>query len=412
MINWRLVIVFLLGFSSGLPFSLITTTLQAWYAEQGVSLMTTGLLSLVGLPYLYRVFWGPFVDRYPLFSIGRRKSWILTTQVLLIVGFNILAWQNPEHYPHMMAAIALALAFISATQDIAVDAQRIEYLPASFHGLAASAAVFGYRLALMIAGGLSLVMAHRFGWTVTYRLMSLLMAIGVIATLCSQEPEIIITSEKTNLKASFLEPIKELWVRPGFVALVLFILFFKLGEAFTSTSSGIMMPFLIQGLGFSLDAIGYINKILGVAAILCGSCAAGFLLIRWSLFKSLLFFGLCQALANILFIVLAMTGKNLMLFALAAVCDNFAAGMSSTALVAFFMRMVNQRFTATQFSLLVGIASIPRVFSGPLAVLLQSHLGWVGLYQCAFFLSLCFIPLLFYTHSKWFLARQSPAPCI
>ncbi|RJT47744.1 AmpG family muropeptide MFS transporter [Legionella taurinensis] len=389
----RLFIVFLLGFSSGLPLALITSTLQAWYADTGLSVLATGMLSLVGLPYVYRICWGPLLDRYSLFSLGKRRSWMLLMQLALLLGFNGLAWFTPRQSPELMAFIALILACFSATQDVAIDAQRAEYLPVPEHGMGASLAVFGYRLALLIAGGLALIMAHHLGWAVTYRIMGLLMLVGVFATLWSEEP-VHYGEENTGFVNAFLAPVKDLCQRRDIIPLVLFILFYKLGEAFTATTSGIIMPFLIQGVGFSLETIGYVNKMLGIASILLGGLAAGFLLLRWSLYKALLSFGLLQAITNLLFVALALTGKNLPLFAAAVICDNFAAGMGSTALVALFMRLVNRQYTATQFSILVAVSSLPRILSGPLAALLQMGVGWVGLYQLSFFLALGFIPFL------------------
>ena len=154
------------------------------------------------------------------------------------------------------------------------------------------------------------------------------------------------------------------------------------------------MPFLIQGIGFSLETIGYVNKIMGVVAILLGGLTAGLLLMRWSLLRSLLVFGLLQAVTNILFVALALVGKNVILFALAVVCDNFAAGMGSTALVALFMRLVDKRYTATQFSILAALSTVPRNFSGPFAAMLQSWFGWVGVYQFSVVLALGFLPFL------------------
>lgn len=392
--NKRLLIIFLLGFSSGLPLALISSTLQAWFADTGMSVLVTGMLSLISLPYVYRIAWGPLLDRYSLSSLGRRRSWILIMQLALLLGFNAMAWLSPNQSPELMAILALVLACFSATQDVAIDAHRVEYLTPTEHGLGASLAVFGYRLALLIAGGLALIIAKNFGWAFTYRLMGLLMLVGILATLWSSEPPQQQSSKKTNLMEFFIAPVKELFSRRGIIPLLLFILFYKLGEAFTTTTSGIVMPFLIQGVGFSLDTIGYVNKMMGISSILLGGLAAGLILIRWSLFRALLAFGLLQAATNILFVVLAITGKNLALFATAVVCDNFAAGMGSTALVAFFMRLVNQSFTATQFSLLVAISTLPRVFSGPLAAMLQMWLGWVGLYQLSFLLALGFIPFL------------------
>lgn len=391
--NKRLLIVFLLGFSSGLPLALISSTLQAWFADTGMSVLATGMLSLVSLPYAYRIAWGPLLDRYSLSSLGKRRSWILIMQFALLIGFNVMAWFSPNTAPELMAIIAFMLACFSATQDVAIDAHRVEYLPVVEHGIGASLAVFGYRFALLVAGGFALIIAKHFGWAFTYRLMGFLMLFGVIATLWSNEPSKH-SENPINFVESFVAPIKELGKRRGIIPLLLFILFYKLGEAFTTTTSGIVMPFLIQGVGFSLDTIGYVNKMMGISSILLGGLAAGLLLIRWSLFRALLVFGLIQAITNVLFIALAISGKNLPLFATAVVCDNFAAGMGSTALVAFFMRLVNQSFTATQFSLLVALATLPRVFSGPVAAMLQMWLGWVGLYQLSFVLALGFIPFL------------------
>ncbi len=391
--NKRLFIVFILGFSSGLPMALISSTLQAWYAYSGMSVLATGALSLVSLPYAYRIFWGPILDRYSLFDLGKRRSWILTMQVLLLVGFNLMAWFTPDQYPKSLAFLALILACFSATQDVAIDAQRAEYLPVPEHALGASLAVFGYRLALLLSGGLALIMAEHLGWAFTYRFMGMVMIIGMMAVFFSEEPSVEV-KEKSNFALSFIDPVKELCSRPGVLYLIGFIFCYKLGEAFTTTTSGIVMPFLIQGLGFSLDTIGYINKILGVISILLGGLTAGFLLMRYSLYRSLLFFGLLQALTNVLFLILAMTGKSVPLLAVAVFFDNFAAGMGSTALVALFMRLVDKRFTGTQFSILVALSSLPRIISGPVAATVQMSIGWVGLYQLSVLLAMAFVPFL------------------
>ncbi|MDR3503798.1 MAG: MFS transporter [Legionella sp.] len=391
--NKRLLIIFILGFSSGLPMALISSTLQAWYASNGMSVFVTGTLSLISLPYAYRIFWGPILDRYSLFSIGKRRSWILTMQCFLLVGFNLMAWFTPEQYPKLLAVLAFILACFSATQDVAIDAHRAEYLPVSEHALGASLAVFGYRLALLISGGLALVMAQKLGWAFTYRFMGLLMSVGMLAVLFSKEPSTT-PKEKIPFTQSFIAPVKELLTRPGIIYLLCFVFCYKLGEAFTTTTSGIVMPFLIQGLGFSLDTIGYINKMLGVGSILLGGLLAGLILTRCSLYRSLFVFGLLQALTNVLFVALAMVGKNVVLLSVAVFFDNFAAGMGSTALVALFMRLVNKQYTGTQFSMLVALSTIPRILSGPAAASIQMAIGWVGLYQLSIAFALAFIPFL------------------
>ncbi len=397
--NKRLLIVFILGFSSGLPLALISSTLQAWFADTGMSVLATGSLSLLGLPYLYRIIWGPLLDRYSLLSLGKRRSWMVVMQLLLLIGFNVMAWCSPTTSPRLMVTVAFLLACFSATQDVAIDAHRTEYLPQKEHAIGASLAVFGYRLALLVAGGVALIIAQHLGWAIAYRIMGFLMLFGMAAALWSPEPSSK-TPEEINLYQSFIAPIKELLSRRGIVALLFFVFFYKLGEAFTTTTSGIVMPFLIQGLGFSLDTIAYVNKIMGIGAILLGGLTAGLLLLRCSLYKALLAFGLLQAVTNVLFVVLAIVGKNVTLFAVAVVCDNFAAGMGSTALVALFMRLVDRRFTATQFSLLVAVSTLPRILSGPIAALLQSWLGWVGVYQLSFVLALGFVPFLWIIHRQ------------
>ena len=388
----RLLIVFLLGFSSGMPLALITTTLQAWYADVGMSIMATGMLSLLGLPYLYRVIWGPILDRCTLLPLGKRRSWIFVMQLLLCIGFNLMAWCSPTTSPKFLTSIAFLLACFSATQDVAIDAHRTEYLPIDEHGLGASIATLGYRIAMLVGGGFALILAQHIGWEQTYRCMGFLMLPGMLSIFYSPEPSI--TVKNTSFYASYAEPIKELLSRPGIGSLLLLIFFYKLGEAFTTTTSGIVMPFLIQGVGFSLEVIGYVNKIIGVGAIIIGGLLAGIILLRWSIYRAVLVFGLLQAAANALYIALAMVGNNIILFSIAALTDNFAAGMGSTAMVAFLMRTVDIRYTATQFSILATLSTVPRVFSGPIGAALQSWFGWVGLYQIAFILSLMFIPFL------------------
>lgn len=400
----KLAIVFLLGFSSGLPLCLISSTLQAWYAQDGLSLWLTGSLSLVGLPYIYRALWSPLLDRYYLTRFGRRRTWMLACQLLLCLGFWTMSYLNPKDYPFAMMLMAFVLAVLSSSQDSVIDAQRLEYLPKAWHGLGATLAVSGYRIALMLSGGAALVMAHYWGFSVTYRLMAFLMLVGFATAWFSKEPRLpfLNNANKQGLLTLLWQPFRELLGRSEFFALFGFIIFFKLGEAFTASTSGIVMPFLIQGMGFSLDTIGYVNKVIGVIAVLLGGAVAGLWLLRYSLARALLYFGLAQAVTNALFCLLAYAGPRTELLVMAVFCDNFAVGLGSTALVALFMRLVVREYSATQFSILVAIASLPRVLSGPMAASIQHYAGWLGLYQIAFVLAFAFIPFwwrLFSTRS-------------
>lgn len=391
----RFVVVFVLGFASGLPLALVTSTLQAWFADVGMSVYVTGMLSLLGLPYLYKFLWSPLLDRYSLLpKFGKRRSWILVTEILLCLGFNLMAWCAPDKHPILMVVLGFGLASLSATQDSVIDAFRIESLPGFEFGLGASVATLGYRLAILLSGGAALLIAQYVSWPAVYRIMGGVLVLGILATLWSDEKKITQPVDISFTKI-FTSPVKNIISRPQIVPFCLFILFYKLGESFTTNISGIVMPFLIQGMGFSLATIAYVQKILGLIALIFGGLTAGVVLLRYSLFKSLLVFGLLQSITNALFVLLAMSDKSTLLLSIAVVSDNFAAGLGSTAIVALFMRYVDNRYTATQFAILAALAAIPRIFSGPIGAFLHAHFGWVGLYQIAFVLSFGFIPFLF-----------------
>lgn len=382
----KLLVVLLLGFASGLPMVMLTGSLQAWFATSGQSILYTGFLSLLGLPYLFRFLVAPFVDKYTLFPMGRRRSWILLTQIMLFLGFYLLPWIPLTTHRYFVTIIAFILVCISAIQDIAIDAHRTEYLPQNLHGLGASLAIFGYRIAILFGGGVSLIIAYYLGWIYAFSIIGSFMLLGILAIIFSEEPHI-----ECVQSFSFLTPINNLMSQKYIWWLIGFIFFYKFGEAFTSSTSGIVMPFLIQGIGFSLDTIAYFNKILGLFAVVAGGLGAGFLLLKYDLKKLLLFFGILQTMPNLLFALLAVVGKNKLLLALAVLLDNFAAGLASTALITLIMKVVDTRYTATQFSILVAIATIPRIISGPLAASIQSLIGWSLLYQTVFAISFVFI---------------------
>lgn len=386
-------IILMLGFSSGLPLSLVAGNLQAWFAHSGMSVLVTGSLSLLGLPYVYRFLLTPLLDKYSILGFGKRRSWLFVFQILLCLGFGIISFLSPINNTYWMVFLGLCLALFSALQDSVIDAHRIEYLSDIDKGMGVSLAGVGYRVALLLFGGLGLVMAEYWGFAVVYQLASLSMLIGLIATYLSPEPSAP-WQEHFSLQETLWIPIKQICQKPHWISFLSFILFYKLGEAFTASFSGVVMPFLIQGLGFSLDTIGFVNKIMGTLALVLGGFIAGFALYRYSLYYVLWVFGLLQAAANVLFVLLAMKGPNIFWLSGAVITDNLASGMGSTALSVLLMRWVDQRFTATQFSILVAIAMIPRTLSGWIAGVLQPSLGWIGLYSLSVVLALGFGPYL------------------
>ena len=395
----RFLVIFIFGISSGLPLMLLTSTLQAWFASTGQSILFTGMISLVGLPYLFRSLWSPWIDRIAG-PLGRRRSWILAMQLLLGVGFVLMSFFQPQVASYQMIMLACILALFSATQDAAIDAHRTEYLSSTQFGLGASLATLGYRLAVLVSGGLALMLADFLGWHQTYLLMAAAFIPMLFTTFISEEPDRVAcfsaecSEEESPYIQTYLMPFKTLWQQSGIILLLAFIFFYKLGEAFTSSTSGIVIPFLVQGLHFSLINIGLIHKIGGLICTIIGGLCAGIILLRVTLYRALLIFGCCQIIANGFFVALALVGKNILLLIIAVCLDNFATGLCTTALVVLLMRRADKRFTATHLSLLIAFASLPRVLSGPLGAFIQSLWDWSGVYLIGLLFSLLFIPFL------------------
>lgn len=391
----RLCIVFMLGFSSGLPFCLLGSTLQAWFAKDGQTVFVTSMLSLLGFPYIFRFLWAPLIDEWFLKKLGRRRSWLILTQVGLLLGLLAFSILSPKATPWLFIVIATVLVLLSASQDGVIDAHRIEYLKKEYHPLGAAFASTAYRFGILLSGGFALVMADAHGFAFTYQVMALMMLVGLLASVISKEPEVKFEIKEESVYKLYFQALASIFKRPKIIALLGFIFFYKLGEVFTSNISGIVMPFLIYELKFSLSTIGYVNKVLGTISLIVGGLVAGVTALRFSLASLLLVFGLLQALTNVFFVVLALKGPDFFWFATAVISDNFATGLGSTALVALLMRIVNKDFTATQFSMLVAFASLPRVLSGPMGVFMQAKIGWAGMYQVSVLLALLFIPFWF-----------------
>lgn len=390
----RFTVVFILGFASGLPFTILGQTLQAWFADAGLNITAIGLVSLMGLPYSYRMFFAPLVDKYTFWGMKRRRAWMVSMQLLLVLGILTLSFFVPQSSFQKMLCLTFILSICSALLDVAIDAQRIEYLTEENYALGAALAVFGYRIAMLIGSGFILIFADTYGFNLSFRLLALLLCLGLVTSWLSQEPEISNSTSSIEM-TTWIEPFKQLFSLKGISWLCVFIFLYKLGEAFTATTSGIIIPFLRQELKFSLTTIGYVNKIVGISALLVGGLISGLILRKRSLFNTLLYIGVAQACSNVLFIILAMNGKTLWLLLVAVFVDNLIAGMGATALVTLLMKVVDTRYTATQFSVLISISSLPRIFSGPVGAYLQGKLGWVNLFIISCVLALLFIPVLF-----------------
>lgn len=393
--NRRLISIFFLGFSSGLPLALVSSTLLAWYAVSGVDVVTIGLLALVGQPYVFKFFWAPFIDRFLPPLLGRRRGWILLTQLLLTLLIVIMSYYSPSEHPALLASLAFICAFLSASQDIAIDAYRTDLLNPDERGLGAAVAVGGYRIAMLVSGGLALIFADQLGWHWTYFIMALLMLLMTIVTWFS--PEIAADNLRpATLRQAVVEPFREFMSRKHALAFLLLIILYKLGEAFTSSSGLMTNVFLLQGLGFSLTTVGTINKGFGLIATLVGVFSGGVLMTRIGLFSALLSFGILQAVSNLSYMWLAIAGKSIPILIFAIAFDNFSAGLGTAAVVALIMSLCDARYSATQFALLSSLSAVGRVLLGPFTGVVVSYLGWVQFFLWTFVVALPAIILLWW----------------
>lgn len=367
------VILILLGFASGLPLALTAGTLQAWLTVENVDIRTIGFFSLVGQAYVLKFLWSPMMDRYTPSFLGRRRGWLLTTQILLIVSIAGMGFMNPSQHLWWLATFAVIVAFCSASQDIVFDAYKTDLLSAEERGIGAATSVMGYRISMLVSGGLALWLADKFlSWQQLYLLMAGLMLIGVAATLLAREPEEEL-APPASLKDAIYEPLAEFFNRNNAWLILLLLVFYKMGDAFVMALN---TNFLLNALGFSLSEVGTVNKTVGMAATIIGALLGGYLMKNMSLFKALLVFGVLQAVSNIGYWFLAVTPPNIISMGSIIFLENLFSGMGTAAFVALLMTLCNKSLSATQFALLSALSAVGRVYIGPVASIFVSTYGW------------------------------------
>lgn len=370
----RVAVMLLLGFASGLPLALTTGTLQAWATAEGLDIKTIGFLTLVGSAYTLKFLWSPLMDRFVPPLLGRRRGWLLVTQLLLIVAIATMGTLSPAAALAPLAMAAVVVAFCSASQDIAFDAYRTDALHTDERGAGAAVTVLGYRLAMIVSGGLALVLADSYiGWRATYWLMAGLMVIGIVATFAAPEPDVEAPAPRT-LTEAVIGPLRDFFSREGALAALLLIVLYKLGDAFAGS---LTTAFLIRGVGFTVTEVGAINKVLGLTATIVGALAGGALMARLSIYRALMIFGALQAVTNLGFWVLAVTPKAYWSMAAAVGLENLCGGMGTAAFVAFLMALCKARYSATQYALLSALAAVGRTYlAGPLSGVMVEAFGW------------------------------------
>jgi PAT family beta-lactamase induction signal transducer AmpG len=393
----RMLVILAMGFSSGLPLLLTLGTLDYWMREVGVDLQTIGLFALVGLPYSFKFLWAPVLDHAPLPPLtrllGRRRGWALATQLGLAAAIVGLGGSDPAHAPLATAGAALAVAFFSASQDVVIDAYRIEILAADEQGAGAAATQLGYRIGMLASGAGALALAAALPWSGVYAVLAALVGVGVVAVLAAPEPARPdagaaalgtgaaggAASEPAGLariaaalRVSVVEPLADFVGRRGWVAILLLALLYKFGDA---VSGKMANPFYVD-MAFTKLEVASVTKVWSIVATMAGVTVGGALVAGLGTFRALLAGGVLQAATNLLYSLLAVTGHSVPMLAVAVGADSFTGGLASAAFVAYLSGLCNARFTATQYALLTSLMAAGRTALSSGSGWLAAELGW------------------------------------
>jgi len=400
----RLVSLVLLGFASGLPLFLTGSTLKAWMTDEGLSLATIGLFSFVTRPYSWKVFWGPFLDRFALPGLGRRRGWMLATQGAMALALVLLARTQPHLDLMRVVILALAVAVASATFDIAVDAWRAEALDQKHLGLGNSIHIATYRVAMLVSGGLALILAQAYGWRITYLGMAVLTVLGMAGTWLASNTDDVAKAPRT-LREAIAGPLKDLLQRKGIGYLLAFAVFYKLGDWLAESMT---IPFLLRGMGFTKMQIGTVQKTTAMVAIILGGLIGGWMLTRMSLRRALWICGFMQAGSILGFWAISLLGPHLPLLVAANSLENLAYGMGGSAFAALLMGSCNRSYTGTQYALFSALMALPRTLFAGGTGFLADRVGWTLYFPlCA----AAAIPglLLLLLYERWGLPEEGPS---
>ena len=381
------------GFSSGLPLWLLINLVPAWLRTEGVDLATIGLLTLVQVPYVWKFAWSPLVDRYALPLLGRRRGWMLASQIGLVALIIALGGVDPRRDVWTLVAISVALAFVSATQDIALDAFRREILPDAELGLGTSVHVNAYRIASLVPGSLALILADHLPWPTVFTITALFMLPGAAMTLLVAEPKSAHGQPRT-LAESIAGPFREFFARNGVRAALLmltFIFLFKLGD---SMATALATPFYLD-MGFSKTEIGLVAKNVGLWTSLVGGIVGGLWMVRIGINRALWLFGAVQVVAILGFAWLAYVhAANLWLLGTVIGFEALGVGLGTVAFTAYIARATDPRYTATQFALMTSLAVVPRVLINATTGWIVERIGWFDFFLLCTVLALPGMALL------------------
>jgi PAT family beta-lactamase induction signal transducer AmpG len=370
-----MLVALVMGFSCGLPLLLTITVLQAWMKEEGVDLTVIGMMALVGLPYTLKFLWAPFLDRFTLPFLGRRRGWLLVAQFALIFSIAGLGFTDPGKNLWIVAFAAFLVTFFSASQDIVVDAYRREDLPDQELGLGSSLYVNGYRVGMLLASGGGLIIADYIPFSMVYLIMAACILPGVLTTLLAPEPMLTHGTPRT-IREAVVEPLIEYFNRRGALWILAFILLYKIGD---TMASAMTIPFYLD-IGFSKTEIGAIVKLFGFWAVIAGTLIGGVLMLRLGINRSLWIFGFLQAISTACFAILARIGHSVSVLSGVIAFENLSSGMGTAAYMAFMASITNKRFTATQYALLTSLMGVPRVLTSAPTGFLAKNMGWASFF--------------------------------
>lgn len=379
--NRRMLICVFTGFSSGLPLYILIGLLPAWLRSEGVDLKAIGLFALIQLPYTWKFFWAPLFDRF-VPPLGRRRGWLLITQMALLLSIPAFGMLHPDLDLWAIAYLAVVVAFFSASQDIVLDAYRRELLLDAELGLGNAVHVNAYKIAGLIPGSLSLILADHLPWSSVFFITALFMLLGVAMTLFVSEPELKNGAPKT-LRAAVVEPFQEFIGRNGLKSAVLilcFIFFYKLGD---SMATALATPFYLD-MGFSKTEIGLIAKNAGLWPSVVGGLLGGIWMVKLGINRALWIFGLVQMIAILGFAWLALVGHSLLWLGVVIGIEALGVGLGTAAFVAFIAHATHPLYTATQFALFTSLAAVPRTFANAATGYLVEWFGWVAFFLFCF----------------------------
>ncbi len=421
----RMLIILAMGFASGLPLLLTLSTLTYWLSKVGVDKTTIGLFALVGTPYTFKFLWSPIMDHAPVpvltRLLGRRRSWLLVTQALLAVAIFAMGLTDPATDPLRTAFAALAVAFLSASQDIVIDAYRIDILPEDEQGHGAAATQIGYRIGLLLAGAGALAMSDYVAWPTVFAVLAGAMVVAMIVTLLAPEPKAPPRNTSRSylewVKEAFLDPFIDFMKHPGWIVILAFVLFYKFGDALGGFMAN---PFYVE-MGFTGIEIGSISKVWGFWMSGLGAVIGGLAVFRWGVFQALLIGGVLQAVTNLTFSyvaivngdygacaqaalaadakavvseICAMHRHDLTSLAIAITADNVAGGAAGAALVAYLSGLCNVAYTATQYALLTSFMALGRTWLSSGSGWLADHMDWVSFWAVTMVLAIPGLALL------------------